>query len=106
MPPVTEMILADPEAINRRFARLDGLIPPGTERLRVGHRMVNTGVERIPTLAEITANPKIAGRWIWLSIPPIYYSDPLLTRYCITNLQNVFRLQRFFHGVYAARAVS
>src|SRR6266849_1694137 len=25
---------------------------------------------------------------------------------CITNLQNVFRLQRFFHGVYAATAVS
>ena len=24
----------------------------------------------------------------------------------ITNLQNVFRLQRFFHGVYAATAVS
>src|SRR5260370_19074921 len=24
---------------------------------------------------------------------------------CITNLQNVFRLQRFFHGVYAATAV-
>jgi hypothetical protein len=26
--------------------------------------------------------------------------------HCITNLQNVFRLQRFFHGVYAATAVS
>jgi hypothetical protein len=25
---------------------------------------------------------------------------------CITNLQNAFRLQRFFHGVYAATAVS
>ena len=31
---------------------------------------------------------------------------PKANAYCITNLQNVFRLQRFFHGVYAATAVS
>jgi hypothetical protein len=52
-------------------------------------------------------------RWgFWLKRLPTADSESLPTvlvaampRY-ITNLQNVFRLQRFFHGVYAATAVS